>query len=45
MGGDIVSCHNLSAYEENERKDLERATRHWMIAAGADLDESLDTIG
>mmetsp|Transcript_10766 Transcript_10766/g.23860 ORF Transcript_10766/g.23860 Transcript_10766/m.23860 type:complete len:320 (-) Transcript_10766:301-1260(-) len=44
MGGEAVSRHNLGTFEQRECKNMKRALRHWMIAAGAGFDDSLETI-
>ena len=40
MGGNVVARHNLGTFENNEGK-MDRAVKHWMMAAGAGWDESL----
>ena len=45
VGGCMMSRHNLGIFENKERCNLNRALRHWMIAAEAGLDESLQNIG
>ena len=43
IGGDPEARHNLGVQEENAG-NMDRAMRHWMIAAGAGLDASLRAI-
>lgn len=44
IGGDHSSRHNLAAYEENERGNVEIALKHLMISASGGYNESLLTI-
>eukprot|EP00956_Cyclotella_meneghiniana_P020132 scaffold35166_cov73-Cyclotella_meneghiniana.AAC.4 len=44
IGGDNSSRHNLAAYEENERGNVQRALKHLMISASGGYNESLLTI-
>ena len=43
MRGDVEARHNLGCMEE-ETGNIERAMKHWMISAGAGLDDSLANI-
>ena len=43
MGGDIYARHNLGVLEGN-KGNVDRALRHYMIAAGAGNTDSLETI-
>ena len=43
MGGDISGRHYLGTFEAQKGK-MNRAVKHWMIAAGAGHDESLEKI-
>lgn len=44
LGGCMASRHNLGVFELKKRRNLNRALRHWMIAAGAGVDQSLERI-
>ena len=43
MGGDVIARHNLGNIEWNAG-NVKRAVKHWMIAAGAGHDDSLEII-
>ena len=43
MGGSITARHNLGACEK-DAGNMDRAVKHWMIAAGAGCDKSLKAI-
>ena len=43
MGGDATARHNLGVSEQIAG-NMDRAVKHWMIAAGAGLDDSLEKI-
>ena len=43
MGGDVDARHNLGC-TENDAGNMDRAVKHYMIAAGSGLDQSLDAI-
>ena len=43
MGGDVTARHNLGCFEE-EAGNMDRAVKHYMIAAGAGYDDSLKAI-
>ena len=43
MGGDITARHNVGNLEYNAG-NMNRAMKHWMIAAGAGYDSSLTAI-
>ena len=43
VGGNVLARHNLGLFEKREG-NVDRAFRHWMIAAGAGYDKSLTKI-
>ena len=43
IGGDVTARYNLGALEKNAG-NMNRAVKHWMIAAGAGYDDSLKQI-
>jgi TPR repeat protein len=44
MKGDSSARHNLGAYEIEQRKDLQRAYRHFLIAAKDGFDDSMKAV-
>ena len=44
MVGDECARHNLGCMEKDAGNNMSRATKHWMIAAGAGYDNSLTNI-
>ena len=43
IGGDVVARHNIGLLEE-KAGNMNRAVKHWMIAARAGWDKSLESI-